>query len=95
METSGPYGASVNCVMHGHVYQRYPQFVDAVQALQANDATFREVCADYEEICTWLAAHDVRTSSPDLDEWANALELKRDLEDEIMKLLEAYDANIK
>ncbi len=81
--------------MGNHVYQRYPQLIDAIRELEANDATFREVCADYEDINTWLAAQDGRTPVPDPEEWAHARELKRDLEQEILKLLEEHDANIR
>ncbi len=81
--------------MGNHVYQRYPQLFDAIQALEANDAMFRDVCADYEEICTWLAAQCEFNAIRDPEEYTNARELKRDLEDEILKLLEEYNASIR
>jgi len=73
-----------------YLSQKFPRQIDAIQAFKAKDATFREVCADYQEICTWLAAHDC-SAARDPEEWGTARALKRDLEDEILKLLEEHD----
>ena len=81
--------------MGNHVYQRYPQLFEAIQALEVNDATFRDVCADYDEICNWLAAHGEINAIRDPEEYTNARELKQDLEDEILKLLGEHDARIR
>ena len=77
--------------MGDYVNLKFPQLIDVIQALKAKDATFREVCADYDDICTWLAARDDRAAAPDPEEWAHAREMKRDLEDEILKLLEEHN----
>jgi len=77
--------------MVDYVYRRFPQLVGAIQALKERAAAFREVCADYEEMCAWLAAQDDRSAAPPPSEWALAQELKRQLEDEIHEMLEEYD----
>lgn len=50
------------------------------------DATFREICADYEEICTWLVDHRCAEDCPSV-ECDHARELVRDLENEINTVL--------
>ena len=77
--------------MGDYVNRKFPQLIDAIQALKAEDATFREVCADYEVLCVWLAAKNDTSRPPDLEEYGDARELKRDLEDEILKLLEEHN----
>ena len=71
-----------------HVYKKFPNDIGVIRELLDEDATFREICDDYEEICTWLAGHcnsEVRSSN----ECYHALEVMRDLEDEILKVLKA------
>ena len=81
--------------MSDYVNRKFPQFTDDIQALRAKDATFREVCADYEDLCAWLAAKNDASRPPDLEEYGDARELKRDLEDEILKLLEEHNDLIR
>ncbi len=50
------------------------------------DATLREICGDYEEMCTWLVCQ-YRLEDPPSEECDRARELIRDLEDEIEKVL--------
>ena len=50
------------------------------------DATFREICADYEEIRTWLACQDCH-DDPSSHEFERARELVQDLENDIKKAL--------
>ena len=77
--------------MSDYLNRKFPQLIYDIQVLRAKDATFCEACVDYEEICTWLAIQTDRTSACDSEEWAHARELKRDLEDEILKLLEEHN----
>ncbi|MDJ0957958.1 MAG: hypothetical protein QNI91_13905 [Arenicellales bacterium] len=77
--------------MSDYVYRKFPLLTEAMQALRAKDATFREVCTDYEEICTWLAARDDGSADADPKEYVDAQEVKLDLEDEILKLLEEHN----
>ena len=77
--------------MCDYLYRKFPQLIDDIQALRAKDATFCEACADYEEICTWLTTQTDRATACDPEEWAHARELRCDLEDEILKLLEESD----
>ncbi len=72
--------------MTDHVYRKFPNYIEALQALLQKDATFGEICADYEEICTWLACQ-YRSEDPPSEECDRARELIRDLEDEIEKVL--------
>lgn len=86
-EIAKTFGTSFITVMGDYICRQFPEHTDTVQALQVKHATFREVCADYEEICAWLAAQEPSQVS-DPEEWAHARELKLDLEDEILKFLE-------
>ena len=73
--------------MTDYVYRKYPDLVKAIQKLRNNNATFDEICYDYEEMCTWLAAqsHPIDLQS---EECVDARELIQDLEDEIIEKLE-------
>lgn len=71
------------------------EHIDEIRAIQGQDTTFREVCTDYEEVCTWLAAQEDRSAAPDPQEYDDARELKRSLEGEILKLLEEHNAVIR
>ena len=70
--------------MTEHIFVKFPDHRESIRALLQKDARFREACADYEEICTWLAARDRSASSEEHD---RARELIRELEDEISKKL--------
>ena len=73
-------------MMTDHVYRKFPNYMEAIQSLLQKDPTFREICADYEEICTWL--HDYcRSKGRPSKECDFARELIRELEDEITEVL--------
>ena len=72
--------------MTEHVYLKYPEHVKAIQALRHKDAAFSEMCDDYEEMCSWLAAQSC-SIDPQSEECADAREIIRDLEDDIKKAL--------
>lgn len=72
--------------MTDHVHRKFADQLERIQSLLQKDAAFAEMCADYEEICTWLAAHS-RTQSPSTDECDQARDLMRDLEIEISNSL--------
>ena len=74
--------------MTHHLFIKFPDHRESIRARLQTDATFREVCADYEEICTWLAARhrSVNRSSQEQEE-EQARELIQELEKEIVKLL--------
>ncbi len=69
-----------------HVSRKFSNHIEAIQALLQKDATFREICADYEEICTWLDSHDRLEGLPSKD-CDLTRELVRELEDEIIQVL--------
>ena len=72
--------------MTDHVYRKFSNHTEVIQALLQKDTTFREICADYEEICTWL--HDYcRSKGRPSKECDFARELIRELEDEITEVL--------
>ena len=74
--------------MPDHVYRKFPNHIEAIQSLLQKDATFREICADYEEMCTWL---DLQYRSEDRSntECDIAREVIRELEDEITEVLKS------
>lgn len=72
--------------MKDHVYRKYPDHVEAIQKLRNKDATFDEICNDYEEMCTWLAVQSC-SLDPHCLECTDAREIIRDLENEIIEKL--------
>jgi len=72
--------------MTAYVYQKFPDRIEAIKsALQADD-DFSEICADYEELCTWLAARQ-HPANESCEECERALELRAELEQEITRVL--------
>ena len=72
--------------MTEHAYRKFPEHAALIQALREKDRTFREICDDYEEMCTWLAAQS-SSIDPHAEERLHAREIIRDLEAEIIKEL--------
>ncbi len=72
--------------MTEHVYRKFPEHAALIQALRNKDAAFREICDDFEEMCTWLAAKS-SSIDPHAEELLHAGEIIRDLEAEIIKKL--------
>ena len=68
--------------MTEYVYRKFPDRAAFIQALRNKDAAFREICNDYEEMCTWLDDY-CRLQGRPSEECDQALQLIRDLEDEI------------
>ncbi len=69
-----------------HIYIKFPNYIGAIQALLPKDATFREICEDYEEICTWLD-DCCRSQDRPSEECDHARAIIRDLEEEINQVL--------
>ena len=76
--------------MSDHIYRKFADQIESIQTLLKTDATFEEVCADYEEICTWLASQQESTVLS-TEEVEHARELIQELEDEINKMLRRED----
>jgi hypothetical protein len=72
--------------MTEHVNRKYPEHVGAIEALRENDPSFSEMCNDYEEMCTWMAAQSC-SLDPHSEECNQAKEIIRDLEYEIERML--------
>ncbi len=68
------------------LYRNFPKYIVAIQALLQKDATFREICANYEEMCTWLACQEY-PKDRSAEECDRARDVIRSLEDEINKVL--------
>ncbi len=72
--------------MTDHIYRKFPKYIVTIRALLQKDATFREICANYEEMCTWLACQEHPEGRP-AEECDRAREVIGDLEDEINAVL--------
>jgi hypothetical protein len=72
--------------MTDHVYQQFPDHIEAIQSILKTDEAFGGICADYEEICTWLTAQQ-RRAGESCEECERALELRLELEQEIISAL--------
>ena len=79
--------------MTDHVYRKYPDHAKAIRTLRNKDTDFSEVCDDYEEMSTWLASQN-DLIDPHSEECAKALEIIRDLEDEIILALKNAGINL-
>ena len=73
--------------MNYHIQKKFPEQQLLIQDLLQENEMFAEICANYEEICTWLAG---RTSKEELtsEEYSIAQDLIRELEDEIIAAVE-------
>lgn len=73
--------------MNYHVQKKFPEQSSLIRELLQRNEMFAEICADYEEVCTWLAG---RTSKAELtaEEYSVAQDLIRELEDEIIAAVE-------
>ena len=76
--------------MTAQIDRRFPELARAIRERAIRDPAYRTVLADYEEMCAWLAAHDV-APRPDGEDVENARNLVRELEDEILSELEVPD----
>ncbi len=72
--------------MTNHIYLNFPDHIECIQAMLQKDATFREICADYEEMCNWLEYY-CRSQGRPSEECDQARELIRNLENDIKKVL--------
>ncbi len=75
--------------MTDHIHRKFPDHIKGIQALLQKDATFREICDDYEEISNWLASHD-RSELHQSKEYGHARELIRNLENDIKRVLREH-----
>jgi len=71
------------------VFRKFPNHTEAIQTLLQEDASFREICADFEEMNTWLACQ-YRSEGRSNKECDIAREVIRELEDEINQKLKEY-----
>lgn len=77
--------------MNDYVFSRFPQHSETIQALRPKIAGLFEACSNYEEICTWLATQKQNSAARNPGELDQARDLKRDLENEILDLLENHN----
>jgi hypothetical protein len=73
-------------VMTDHTYKKFPDRVAEIDALIQVNATFAEICADYEEMSAWLMNH-CSSHSQACEECFSAMEIIKDLEAEIRQAL--------
>jgi hypothetical protein len=70
--------------------RRFPAYARSIRRLQAEDATFREICEDYGEalraLAHWQAAD--QSAQQRAEEYQ---QLVRELEDEALAILEAFE----
>ena len=74
--------------MTDHIFLKFADRIGSIRTLLQKDATFEEICADYQEICTWLTSEERSEGQPSR-ELDVARELKQDLENEIEKALKS------
>ena len=51
--------------MYASVLERFPERSERITQLLQTDADFKEMCADYEELALWLAAHSQDGCTPE------------------------------
>ena len=72
--------------MTDHIKKKFHNHIGQIQTLIQTDATFEEICMDYEEMSTYLENY-CRSQGRRTEECDNARDLIRDLEDEIQRKL--------
>ena len=70
-----------------HVLNRFPTRTETIKTLCNNSPTFREICADYAEIVTWIEKNCKPEKQPSKN-CDYALEVLKDLEAEIIDCLD-------
>ena len=70
------------------VRERFPEWSEQIQHLAQQDLDFQEVCSDYGDLSSWLAAHDHEACPPESTCALNRL-LFAELEVEILQFLQA------
>ena len=70
------------------IRKRFPDYAGTIEKRIKEDHRFREICADYEEISTWLANY-CRSTGTASEKCDHARELIKDLENEIFEELKA------
>jgi len=69
-----------------YLQRRFAERIADIEALSKNDATFREICSDYEEASAWMADH-CHSGSPLTLKCDRYRELVGELEGEIIEAL--------
>ena len=69
------------------VIARFPHHTDTIKAFYEGSPTFREICADHQEIAAWLEKH-CRSQEHPSPNCGYAAEVLSDLEVEIIDCLE-------
>ena len=70
------------------VLERFPERSQLISQLFQEDADFEEMCADYEELATWLDANDQEGGRPEA-ECVEARRVLESLEVEIIRKLQS------
>ena len=72
--------------MIDHLQKRFGDHIELINQLRQENGTFAEMCAHYEELCTWFTA---RTSERELspEERYQARELIEELQKEISEAI--------
>ena len=73
-----------------HVLNRFPDHIQMLKMLYEHSPTFREICADYAEICIWIEQNCQSQRQPNKN-CNYAQEVTTDLETEVMDCLERKD----
>ena len=76
--------------MYASVLERFPERSERIAQLLQTDADFKEMCADYEELALWLAAHSDDGCTPE-SVCAENRQLLAELEIEILQNLQAVE----
>ena len=70
-----------------HVFRRFSNRTDTIKELHENSPTFREICADYAEMVTWIE-NNCQKEKQSSKNCEYALEVLKDLEAEIIDCLD-------
>ena len=79
-----------NPILYTSVLERFPESADRIVQLAQSNATFTEICNDYQELAQWLQAYDHECDTPEIECADNRL-LLAELEIEILQFLQAVD----
>ncbi len=76
------------------IYRKHSDHLGCIKSLLQRDAAFRELCADYQEMCAWCEAH-CQSDSLQKDECHAARKVLADLEREIETALQGCPTDME
>ena len=76
----------VKITLTDHLTRIFPNYINEIMEIIVDNDDFAELCADFEEMCTWMAIRCREIDQPS-KECEQALQTLKELEEEILTFL--------